>query len=332
MTTLAFLGCAHIHTPGFIKVIQKRSADVKVKSVWDHDVERAKKRAGELGAAVVDDPKRILDDADVKGVVICSETDRHEPLVLPAAGAGKALFVEKPLGITSRDADTMADAIEKAKVIFQTGYFMRGIPRLRFIKQKIDASAFGTITRMRASNCHSGALGGWFDSEWRWMADVKQAGVGGFGDLGTHGLDILMWWMGNNAGVDNCTAAVANGTARYPNCDELGEGVIRFKSGVIATLAASWDDVANPVTFQVAGTEGHAIVFNDQLYYQSKHEAGSDIKKPWEQLPEAKCAGFEAYLDAVSGKGDPELVGVREAAARTAVMEALYQSARRGGK
>src|SRR5438067_13828305 len=111
MTTLAFAGCAHIHTPGFIKAIQKRADDVKVKSVWDHDAERAKKRAGELGATVVDDPKKIFDDADITGVVICSETDRHEPLVLGAAAAGKALFVEKPLGITSRDATAMADAI-----------------------------------------------------------------------------------------------------------------------------------------------------------------------------------------------------------------------------
>ena len=78
MTTLAFTGCAHIHTPGFIKAIQKRADDVKVKSVWDHDAERAKKRAGELDAQVVDDPKQIFEDADVKGVIICSETDRHE--------------------------------------------------------------------------------------------------------------------------------------------------------------------------------------------------------------------------------------------------------------
>ena len=29
------------------------------------------------------------------------------------------------------------------------------------------------------------------------MADPAQAGVGGFGDLGTHSLDILLWLMGD---------------------------------------------------------------------------------------------------------------------------------------
>ena len=65
------------------------------------------------------------------------------------------------------------------------------------------------------------------------MADVKQAGVGGFGDLGTHGLDILMWWMGDQP-VEKTTASLAKGSARYPACDELGAQVAyRFPDGRI---------------------------------------------------------------------------------------------------
>jgi predicted dehydrogenase len=323
MATLALIGCAHIHTPGFIKAINKRDG-LKVKSVWDHDAARAKKRAEELNATVVDDFNTIYADGEIDGVVICSETDRHEALVLPAAAAKKHLFVEKPLGLGSKDAYVMADAIDKAGVRFQTGYFNRGLPQHVFIKDAIDKGKFGKVTRARSSVCHGGALGGWFDTEWRWMADPKQAGVGGFGDLGTHGLDLLMWWLGD---VALCTAAIDNGTARYPDCDELGEGLIRFKSGAIATLAASWDDVANPVSVQIAGTEGHAVIIDNKLHYQSKHDEGSDIKKPLESLPAGKVAGFEAFLDAISGK-PADLVNVREAAARSAVMEAMYQAAK----
>ena len=324
MATLAFVGCAHIHTPGFIKAIKKRGDEVKIKSVWDHDAERAKKRADEMGAAVVDDFKSIYADDEIKGVIICSETNLHEQLVPPAAAAKKHIFAEKPLGLGSMDAHAMADAIEKAGVQFQTGYFMRGLPVHLFIKQAIDAGHFGKITRARGSNCHSGALGGWFDTEWRWMADPKQSGVGGFGDLGTHHLDLLMWWLGE---VASCTAAIDSGTARYPDCDELGESLFRFKSGVIGTLAAGWDDIVNPVTFEIAGTEGHAVIFDGKMYFQSKHVEGSDIKKPLEKLPSAQPAGFEAFLDAMSGK-QVELVKPREAAARSAVMEAMYQAAK----
>ena len=327
MATLAFVGVAHIHTPGFIKQIQKyKDGQIVVKSVWDHDAARAQQRAGDLNAQVVDDFKKIYADPEIEGVIICSETNRHEELIVPAADAHKKfIYAEKPLGVGSKDAHAVADALEKSGATFQTGYFMRGFPVNQFIKQAIADKKFGKVTRARYSNCHSGALGGWFDKEWRWMADPKQAGVGGFGDLGTHGLDILMWWLGD---VANCTAALDNGTARYSDCDELGEGIIRFKNGTIATLAASWDDVANPIEAEICGTEGHAVVINGKLYYQSKHDKGSDIKQQWEELPPAKHAGFEALLDAVSGK-PADLVTVREAAARSAVMEAMYLSAKK---
>ena len=322
--TIAFIGAAHIHTPGFLNTLRNRAGEFHVKYIWDHDAERAERRAAEMPAATATtDLTQVLGDPDVAAVVICTETDRHEEVVLPAAAAGKHLFVEKPLGIGAKDAYAMADAIEKACVLFQTGYFQRGNPRHLFLKEQIQAGAFGKITRARGSNCHSGALGGWFDTDWRWMADPAQSGVGAFGDLGTHFLDILIWLLGD---VTTVTAQLDNGTARYAGCDETGEGILRFSSGVIATLAAAWDDVANPVSLLISGTEGHAVVVNDQLYFQSKHVEGADGKEPYAGLPESKPAGLDAFLDALAGK-EATLVGVREAAYRSAVMEALYTGA-----
>ena len=47
-------------------------------------------------------------------------------------------------------------------------------------------------------------------------------------------------------------------------------------------------------------------------------------------MPSSKPAGFEAFLDAISGKKDVALVGAREAAYRNSVMEALCEGARMG--
>ena len=127
MTQVALVGGAHVHTPGFVKRLQARP-DVTVKYVWDHDAERAQKWAAELAAQTVADLDLIWSDPEISGAIICSETDRHKPLVLAGAEAGKHLFVEKPLGIGAADAYDMADAIEAAGVLFQTGYFMRGQP------------------------------------------------------------------------------------------------------------------------------------------------------------------------------------------------------------
>ncbi len=324
MTQFALVGVAHIHTPGFIKRLNNRT-DVTVKSVWDHDTARAQKRAQELSAQVVTDLDQIWSDSDLAGVIICSETNRHEPLVLAAAEAKKHMFVEKPLGMGAEDAYRMADAIEQAGVFFQTGYFQRGNPIHQFIREHIQKGSFGKITRIRHSNCHSGSLRDIFTPEWLWMTDPAQAGCGAFGDLGTHSLDILLWLMGNVASV---TANIDVATGRYGDCDEFGEGLLKFENGAIGSLAAGWVDVAHPVNLILSGTEGHAYVAHEQLYFQSQHVSGADGQKPWTDLPEAWPHAFELFLDAVVEKKDVPLVGAREAALRSSVMEALYAGAR----
>jgi predicted dehydrogenase len=324
MIQVALVGCAHIHTPGFVKRLAART-DVEVKAVWDYDAARAQKWASELNTQVVQDLSTIWPDSAIPAVVICAETDRHEELVLAAAAAKKHLFVEKPLGIGTADAYRMAAAIEEAGVLFQTGYFQRGAPVNLFLKEQITKGAFGKITRVRHSNCHQGALADWFTPEWLWMTDLKQAGVGAFGDLGTHSLDILMWLLGD---VEAVTADIDTAIARYPGCDEYGEGLIRFKNGVIGTLAAGWVDVAHPLSALVSGTEGHAYVRNNELFFKSSHVTGADGENPWMDLPEAWPHAFELFLDAIVGKPHPPLVTAREAAARSAVMEAMYQAAR----
>ncbi|HEV2126605.1 MAG TPA: Gfo/Idh/MocA family oxidoreductase, partial [Chloroflexota bacterium] len=333
MTTIAFVGCAHIHTPGFIKKVKQRPG-IQVKSAWDHEVTRGRKRAEELGAQFVESVDQIWGDGGIEAVVICSETNRHVDLVRGGAEAGKDLFVEKPLGIGAADSYAMASAIEAARVRFQTGYFQRGDPMNQFLKRQIEQGNFGTITRVRGSNAHGGALGGWFDrqppekveSDWRWMADPEIAGVGAFGDLGTHALDILLWWLGD---VESGIATLDTGTNRYDGCDETGESLLRFKNGTIGTLAAAWDDVADPVKYLISGTEGHAAVIEGKLYFTSKRVSGADGKQPWADLPPAHPAGFDAFLDAIEGK-EATLVSPREAAYRSAVMEALYEAARTG--
>jgi len=323
--TIAFVGVAHIHTPSYINIVKKRS-DVTVKYVWDHDADRAAQRAKELDAQTVADVQTIWADPEITAVVILSETDRHHDLIIAAAKAGKHMFAEKPLCASGKEAHEMAAVIEKSGVLFTTGYFNRTDPKKLFLKSEIAAGNFGTITRVRGSNCHNGSLGGWFDKDWRWMADPKQSGVGAFGDLGTHLLDILMW---QNGDIESVTAVIEPVTHRYGDCDETGEALIRFKNGVIGTLAAGWVDIENPVELLISGTQGHAVIVNGQLYYRSEKRPDSDAKKVWKDLPPAPKPPMTQFLDAVAGSKDEPLVTPAEAAARVAVMEAMYEGARK---
>ncbi len=321
---VAFVGVAHIHTPDFVGRISKRH-DVKVKYVWDEDPQLAKQYAEQLKVPVAQSVEQILSNPQIKAVIICSQTNQHLKLVTAAAKAKKDIYAEKPLGMGAEDAYAMAKAIREAGVKFQTGYFMRGEPALQFLKEQVEKGNFGTITRIRGVNTHNGALGGWFDHEYRWMADPKQAGIGGYGDLGTHSLDLMLWLM--DQPVTKVTATTSMGTNRY-GCDELGEGILQFKGGAIGTLGAGWDDVsADPVSLEIAGTQGQAAIVNGRLYFQSSKVKGSSMRRPVADLPAQQPHPFELFLDAVTGKSE-KLIGADEAAYRCAVMDALYQAAK----
>jgi len=321
ITTLALVGGGHIHTSGFVN-LAKGLADVRVKSVWDHEAARAQTLAKDLNSTVVEDVEKIWADSEITAVVIFSETNRHHELVLAAAKAGKHMFVEKPMGITAKESLEMATAIEQAHLLFTTGYFMRTDKKHLFLKEELAKGHLGKITRVRGSNCHGGSLGGWFDTNFRWMADPKIAWVGAFGDLGTHKLDILMWLFGD---VDSVTADIKPVTGRYGDCDESGEALIRFKNGITGTLAAGWVDVADPVQLLISGTEGHAVIYDGQLYYKSKQVPGADGQDPWTKLPSSIKAPMSQFLDAVAGDKEQPLVKPSEAAARVSVMEAMYR-------
>ena len=313
-TRIAWIGTGHIHTPGFSNEVLKRGLECA--GVWDHDKDRAKKNAGKLGG-VARSISELGNDGSVDGLVVCSETIHHLDLVSQLVGSGKPMFIEKPMGFNAEQSIAICKLLEEHGIVFQTGYFSRGAANVRALKGRVEEGFFGQITRVRASNCHSGALGGWFDSEWRWMADRSQAGVGAFGDLGTHVLDLLLWIFG---GVSAATGVLAPGTNRYPGCEETGEALLKFTSGTIGTLAAAWDDVADPIRIQVSGTKGCAMLGSDLMV------AGSDGKLEKMEAGESVAAGFGAFLDHLDGK-NVELVTAREAANRDIVMDAIYRGA-----
>lgn len=150
--------------------------------------------------------------------------------------------------------------------------------------------------------------------------------MGGFADTGTHALDVLMWLMGD---VEAVSADIRTVTNRYAGCDETGQAIIRFRNGVTASLSAGWIEPENPLALLVAGTEGHAAIFNERLYLRTKKVAGADGARPWGKLPPGPDHPVLQFVSAIGGSKDLPLVTAREAAARVKVMEALYQASRR---
>ncbi|MDF2440214.1 MAG: hypothetical protein JWN98_1198, partial [Abditibacteriota bacterium] len=298
---------------------------------------RAKKRADELQVAFhsnkAEDIDAILNDPEITSVIVCSETNYHRDLVTRAAQAGKHVFVEKPLAASAEDAAAIRKAVEEAGVVFQTGFFQRSSSHSQWVKQEVAAGHLGQITRMRQTNAHMGALGGWFDTEWRWIAEKELAGGGGFADLGAHALDIILWTLRGACGgpcgeVQRVAGFIGTQTRRYGDIDEYGSGLIQFTSGAIAEVEASWVDPKLHSAIEISGTEGQIQIRDGKIFYFSKHVEGADGSEYKGELPVAGPHAFELFWDKLEGKElSVPLVSIEEAAEESRVMAEMYRAA-----
>ena len=107
--------------------------------------ERASAAAGVTGHADLD---ALLAAGGVEGVVITAPSDRHLALVERCAGAGLAVFCEKPCGLVAGDARRAAASVAAAGVPFQVGYYRRFVPELVALKARIDAGELGTLSML----------------------------------------------------------------------------------------------------------------------------------------------------------------------------------------
>jgi len=321
--TLAMVGGAHIHAPDFANRMS-RTDNVHTKYVWDPNPDTARARQEVTGGEIAESPEIIYSDPGVDGVIITSQTKLHTDLVLPAVNAGKHVFIEKPVGMNGAEAEEIATAINNAGVIFQTGYFMRSSGVNQKVRSLVQNGDLGDITRLRLSNVHSGVIGGWFDTDWRWMTEPEEAGVGAFGDLGSHVFDLLLWFMeGDNPKA--CTGYIDSVIGRYPNSDEYGEGMVTFESGAVATVAAGWVDHANPNQIEISGTKGHLRVTNGNLYLQIP-EMDLEASEPYTDLPESWKHPVEIFFDAVAGTNQAPLISANEAAEVNQLVTQIYRA------
>ncbi len=71
------------------------------------------------------DYREVLVDEEIDMVLIATQHHLHQPIALEAARAGKAIFLEKPMGLSWEECVELAGAVEQAEVPFTMGFNRR---------------------------------------------------------------------------------------------------------------------------------------------------------------------------------------------------------------
>jgi predicted dehydrogenase len=228
------------------------------------------------------DYRDVLADPAVDVVSICAPTGLHREIGVAAAEAGKAFWIEKPVGRDAQEAADVAAAAAKAGVVTSIGYNYRHAPAVEHVRDLVANGDLGRITNVRAVFFNGYAAEPKGALSWRFIRDL--AGAGALGDLLSHVVDLVQYLLGPIGEVSALTstvyterpilpmgsgthfAVIEDGEMGTVENDDYAATLVRFApdsraAGAVGTLEAS-RVVVGPqcgLGFEIYGTEGSAV-------------------------------------------------------------------------
>jgi myo-inositol 2-dehydrogenase/D-chiro-inositol 1-dehydrogenase len=193
----------------------------------------AAERVGEpLGVEVtLTDPAELIARDDIDGIVIASPASTHANLVVAAAQAGKAIFVEKPMALTLEDADRAIEAAADAGVPLQVGFNRRFSLDFAAAHRDVKAGRIGTPHLLRSLTRDPGLAN---------PAAVKPWAI--FVETLIHDFDTLNWFNEGARAVQVFAIADALVAPEFKDNGLLDTAVVsvRYDNGAIAVAEASF--------------------------------------------------------------------------------------------
>jgi len=232
-----------------------------------------------------------LDGLDI--VSVCTSNDLHYPVVMSAIEQGLDIYCEKPMALNHAEAIEMHDAAVKAGIKTGVNFSHRRTPGAMLAKEIIDTGALGQITYISA--VYSAGRKGYAEGQGSWRNMVDKAGFGGLGDMGSHMLDMMLWWFG--CGVDGVASQM---------CTYVPERISRYTG---EPMKVTTEDQGTVLLSYDNGAMGYLLggyIFTGRGYDQRVEVYGSegglmyDQKRPYELdvcLPDEILSPYHVLRD-----------------------------------
>jgi predicted dehydrogenase len=246
---------------------------VRLVSVADPVAERRDDAVRRFGfTAAYDGWREAVDDPAVHLVSVTAPNAVHREIGRAVAAAGKHLWIEKPVGLDADDARAVADAVRAAGIASAVGFNYRNAPAVERARELVLAGALGEVTHARVQLCSDYAAHPEGALTWRFERATGGAGV--LGDLGSHGVDLVRFLLGDVERLVADTAvfvpsrprpvgagdhfARGGGETGAVENEDFVAALLRTRSGVRVTLEASRVAVGeqNSYSFSLHGSRG----------------------------------------------------------------------------
>jgi predicted dehydrogenase len=144
-----------------------------------------------------DDAAALIADPEVDAVYVATPPSTHKLYALMAIGAGKPVYVEKPMAMNAAECEDIVRAGREANVPVFVAYYRRMLPRFRKIRELlVDDRAIGTprIVNTVLFQPHHARYADPANLPWHVLPEISGGGI--FMDIGCHTLDVLDFLFG----------------------------------------------------------------------------------------------------------------------------------------
>ena len=279
--------------------------------------------------------EELLADEELEGVIVTTPNDTHKGIILRALGAGKAVYIDKPIAHTLEDAMVVDAAVRTSGRVFSVGHSARRLAGHREIKRWYDGGRLGRISLVEANFSNERGLE-LRDDNWRFYASKSPGGA--LIQLGVHHADTLQSLLGPVKAV-NANVKRLYTRGEIPDATMV---ICEFEGGELGYLGSGW---ASPGVYSmnVLGTEANLFYDLDFTHWDESHRADkfSSLRSQFLGESERRTVELgasdmfreqlEEFALAIRGKATVE-VGAAEAIRALAVVSAALESSNRDGK
>lgn len=183
-----FIGAAHIEAVrrlGFVEVI----------ALAESSQELANQKAQQFHIAkAYDSVEKLLADPEIQVVHNCTPNHIHFEINKQIIQAGKHVFSEKPLCLTSAEADELVQLAEKHQVVTGVGFVYRNFAMVQQAASMVQNQEVGRIFAVNGHYLQDWML---LDTDYNWRVDPKMGGKSRtIADIGSHWCDTVQFVMG----------------------------------------------------------------------------------------------------------------------------------------
>jgi predicted dehydrogenase len=185
-------------------------------ALWHPRPDRLQQACRDAGLPGHSDFEALLADPGVDAVLIATPPEPRAALARQALEAGKALLLEKPVGLDAAEIEELQRLALRRRLVVGVDFEYRAVPLFQQLAGLLEEGVLGTPWLVK----FDWLMGSRADARrpWSWYSQAA-AGGGVLGALGTHAFDILHWLIGPSR---NLRAQLSTAIPARPLADGSG--------------------------------------------------------------------------------------------------------------